>query len=89
MRFLDTPGSESPRIPQQNAPLDAIGRCRNGGNRPFNQGVAGSIPARPTNRIDNLRRVAVAADSPVSALCQQRAAPFIVVAHPVRRAHAG
>ena len=23
---------------------------RNGGNRPFNQGVAGSIPARPTNK---------------------------------------
>ena len=56
MRFLDTPGSERPRFPQQNAPLDAIGRCRNGGNRPFNQGVAGSIPARPTNRINSLRR---------------------------------
>ena len=26
-----------------------------GGNRAFNQGVAGSIPARPTNRINNLR----------------------------------
>ena len=51
MRFLDTPGRESPRIPQQNAPLDAIGRGWNGGNRPFNQGVAGSIPARPTNEI--------------------------------------
>ena len=55
MRFLDTPGRESPRIPQQDAPLDAIGRGWNGGNRPFNQGVAGSIPARPTNRINDLR----------------------------------
>ena len=55
MRFLDTLGSESPRIPQRNAPLDAFGRGRIGGNRPFNQGVAGSIPARPTNRINNLR----------------------------------
>ena len=56
MRFLDTPGSESPRIPQQNAPLDAIGRGRNGGNRPFNQGVAGSIVQEGWSR----RRVAEA-----------------------------
>ena len=35
MRFLDTLGSESPRIPQQNAPLDTIGRGWNGGNRPY------------------------------------------------------
>ena len=40
----------------KNAPLDAIGRCRNGGNRPFNQGVAGSIPARPTNKYRGLYR---------------------------------
>ncbi len=44
-RFLDTLGSESPRIPQQNAPLDTTGRGRNGGNRPSNQGVAGSDPS--------------------------------------------
>ena len=44
-----TPGSAPPPdgLPQQNAPLDAIGRCRKGGNRAHNQGVAGSIPARP------------------------------------------
>ena len=71
MRFLDTPGSESPRFPQQNAPFDAIGRGRNGGNRPFNQGVAGSIPARPTNRINNLRAFPAAADLAVLPLYYQ------------------
>ena len=73
MRFLDTPGIESPRFPQQNAPLDTTGRGRNGGNRPFNQGVAGSIPARPTNRINILRGFSDAAVRLVSALCQQLA----------------
>ena len=63
MRSLDTLGSESPRFPQQNAPLDATGRGRNG-NRPFNQGVAGSIPARPTNRINNLPGVRATASAP-------------------------
>ena len=37
----------------------------------FNQGVAGSIPARPTNEINSLRRFRVSADRVVSALCQQ------------------
>ena len=68
-RFLDTLGSESPRIPQQNAPLDTTGRGRNGGNRPFNQGVAGSIPARPTNRINKLRRSRVRRNLGVSTSC--------------------
>ena len=35
--------------------MDAVGGPRIGHNRTFNQGVAGSIPARPTNRINNLQ----------------------------------
>ena len=70
MRFLAITGSESPQTPEQNAPLDATGRGWIGGNRAFNQGVAGSIPARPTNRINNLRNFRDESALAVSALCQ-------------------
>ena len=66
--------AESPRIAQQNETLDATGRGRIGGNRPLNQGVAGSIPARPTNRIIDLRRFANSEIWRVSALWRQGAA---------------
>ena len=57
VRFLDAPGSESPRIPQQNAPLDATGRGWNGGNRSRRptHGLSGAAARRGAALADGLR----------------------------------